>query len=138
MQTLNPPGWPRPKGYSNGIAARGRIVFVAGQVGWNADERFTSNRLVDQARQALTNIVAILREGGAGPEHLVRMTWYVLDKSEYLKSGRELGEVYRAVIGRHYPAMSAVEVKGLVEEGALLEIEATAVIPEGDSGAPPR
>ena len=138
MQTLNPPGWPRPKGYSNGIAARGRIVFVAGQVGWNADERFTSNRLVDQARQALTNIVAILREGGAGPEHLVRMTWYVLDKSEYLKSGRELGEVYRAVIGRHYPAMSAVEVKGLVEEGALLEIEATAVIPEGDSEARPR
>ena len=138
MQTLNPPGWPRPKGYSNGIAARGRIVFVAGQVGWNADERFTSNRLVDQARQALTNIVAILREGGAGPEHLVRMTWYVLDKSEYLKSGRELGEVYRAVIGRHYPAMTAVEVKGLVEEGALLEIEATAVIPEGDSEARPR
>ena len=138
MQTLNPPGWPRPKGYSNGIAVRGRIVFVAGQVGWNADERFTSDRLVDQARQALTNIVAILREGGAGPEHLVRMTWYVLDKSEYLKSGRELGEVYRAVIGRHYPAMSAVEVKGLVEEGALLEIEATAVIPEGDSEARPR
>ena len=138
MQTLNPPGWPRPKGYSNGVAARGRMIFVAGQVGWNADERFTSDRLVDQARQALTNIVAILREGGAGPEHLVRMTWYVLDKSEYLKSGRELGEVYRAVIGRHYPAMSAVEVKGLVEEGALLEIEATAVIPEGDSGAPPR
>ena len=138
MQTLNPPGWPRPKGYSNGIAARGRMIFVAGQVGWNADERFTSDRLVDQARQALTNIVAILREGGAGPEHLVRMTWYVLDKSEYLKSGRELGEVYRAVIGRHYPAMSAVEVKGLVEEGALLEIEATAVIPEGDSEARPR
>ena len=138
MQTLNPPGWPRPKGYSNGIAARGRMIFVAGQVGWNADERFTSDRLVDQARQALTNIVAILREGGAGPEHLVRMTWYVLDKSEYLKSGRELGEVYRAVIGRHYPAMTAVEVKGLVEEGALLEIEATAVIPEGDSEARPR
>ena len=138
MQTLNPPGWPRPKGYSNGIAARGRMIFVAGQVGWNADERFTSDRLVDQARQALTNIVAILREGGAGPEHLVRMTWYVLDKSEYLKSGRELGEVYRAVIGRHYPAMTAVEVKGLVEEGALLEIEATAVIPEGDSSARPQ
>ena len=138
MQTLNPPGWPRPKGYSNGVAARGRMIFVAGQVGWNADERFTSDRLVDQARQALTNIVAILREGGAGPEHLVRMTWYVLDKSEYLKSGRELGEVYRAVIGRHYPAMSAVEVKGLVEEGALLEIEATAVIPESDSEPRPR
>ena len=138
MQTLNPPGWPRPKGYSNGVAARGRMIFVAGQVGWNADERFTSDRLVDQARQALTNIVAILREGGAGPEHLVRMTWYVLDKSEYLKSGRELGEVYRAVMGRHYPAMTAVEVKGLVEEGALLEIEATAVIPEGDSEARPR
>ena len=138
MQTLNPPGWPRPKGYSNGVAARGRMIFVAGQVGWNADERFTSDRLVDQARQALTNIVAILREGGAGPEHLVRMTWYVLDKSEYLKSGRELGEVYRAVIGRHYPAMTAVEVKGLVEEGALLEIEATAVIPESDSEPRPR
>jgi enamine deaminase RidA (YjgF/YER057c/UK114 family) len=133
LQTLNPPGWPRPKGYSNGIAAHGRMIFVAGQVGWNADERFTSNRFVDQARQALTNIVAILREGGAGPEHLVRLTWYVLDKSEYLKSGRELGEVYRAVIGRHYPAMTAVEVKGLVEEGALLEIEATAVIAEDDS-----
>ena len=138
MQTLNPPGWPRPKGYSNGIAARGRIVFVAGQVGWNAEERFTSVRFVDQARQALANIVAVLREGGAGPEHLVRLTWYVLDKSEYLKCGRELGEVYRDVIGRHYPAMTAVEVKGLVEEGALLEIEATAVIPESDSEPRPR
>ena len=135
---LDPPGWPRPQGYANGVAAHGRMIFVAGQVGWNADERFTSDRLVDQARQALTNIVAILREGGAGPEHLVRMTWYVLDKSEYLKSGRELGEVYRAVIGRHYPAMTAVEVKGLVEEGALLEIEATAVIPESDSEPRPR
>ncbi len=128
-QILQPPGWPRPKGYVNGIVASGRMVFVAGQVGWNAEERFESDDFVTQARQALENIVAVLAEAGAGPEALVRMTWYVLDKQEYLGRARDLGAAYRAVIGDHYPAMSLVQVAGLVEEGAKLEIEATAVLP---------
>ncbi len=128
-QILQPPGWPRPKGYVNGIVASGRMVFVAGQVGWNAEERFESDDFVAQARQALENIVAVLAEAGAGPEALVRMTWYVLDKQEYLGRARDLGAAYRAVIGDHYPAMSLVQVAGLVEEGAKLEIEATAVLP---------
>ncbi len=128
-QVLQPPGWPRPKGYANGIAASGRIVFVAGQVGWNAEERFESDDFVDQARQALANIVAVLAAAGAGPETLARMTWYVLDKQEYLDRARDLGAAYREVIGEHYPAMSLVQVAGLVEVGAKLEIEATAVMP---------
>jgi enamine deaminase RidA (YjgF/YER057c/UK114 family) len=128
-QVLQPPGWARPKGYANGMVASGRMVFVAGQVGWNAEERFESDDFVAQARQALANIVAVLAEAGAGAESLVRMTWYVLDKAEYLGAARDLGAAYREVIGDHFPAMSLVQVAGLVEEGARLEIEATAVIP---------
>lgn len=127
---LQPPEWGRPKGYSNGIVARGSLVFVAGQVGWNALEQFESDDLVAQTRQALLNVVAVLREGGAGPEHLVRMTWYLVDKEGYLARQRELGEVYREVIGRHYPVMSAVQVAGLIEHRALVEIECTAVVPD--------
>jgi enamine deaminase RidA (YjgF/YER057c/UK114 family) len=130
MDFLNPPGWPRARGYSNGVAARGRIVCVSGMVGWDAEGRFQTDDFVGQARQALANIVAVLAEGGAGPEHIVRMTWYVLDKREYLDAGRELGAAYRDVIGRHYPAMSAVQVAGLMEARARVEIEATAVVPE--------
>lgn len=130
MEFLQPPGWVRPKGYSNGIAARGRTVFVAGMVGWTAEERFEAVDFVGQAAQALRNIVAVLAEAGAGPEHLVRLTWFVTDKREYLASGKELGAAYREIVGRHYPVMSVVEVKGLIEEGAKLEIEATAVVPD--------
>ena len=130
MNTLQPPGWPAPKGYANGIAARGRLVFVAGQVGWNAAQQFESDDFVAQASQALANVAAVLREGGASPAHVVRMTWYVLDKREYLASLPALGEVYRAVMGRHYPAMTAVEVSALIEDGARVEIEATAVVPD--------
>jgi enamine deaminase RidA (YjgF/YER057c/UK114 family) len=130
MKALQPPGWPRPKGYANGVTAQGRLVFVAGQVGWGPDERFASGDFVDQARQALANIVAVLREAGAGPEHVTRLTWYVVDKREYLARLPELGQAYRAVMGAHFPAMTAVEVKGLVEEGARVEIEATAVMPD--------
>ena len=128
-QVLQPPGWPRPKGYANGIAASGRVVFVAGQVGWNAEERFESDDFVVQARQALANIVAVLAEANGGPEHITRMTWFVLDKQEYLDRARDLGAAYREVIGDTYPAMSLVQVAGLVETGAKLEIEATAVVP---------
>jgi enamine deaminase RidA (YjgF/YER057c/UK114 family) len=129
-QTLQPAGWAAPKGYANGIAARGRLVFVAGQVGWNAEQRIVGDGFVAQARQALENIVTVLACAQARPEHIVRMTWYVVDKGEYLACARELGAAYRDVIGRHYPAMSAVQVAGLVEEGARVEIEATAVVPE--------
>ena len=130
MKALQPPGWPRPKGYANGVTAQGRLVFVAGQVGWGPDERFASAHFVHQVRQALANIVAVLREAGAGPEHVTRLTWYVVDKREYLASLPELGRAYRATMGAHFPAMTAVEVKGLVEEGARVEIEATAVVPD--------
>jgi enamine deaminase RidA (YjgF/YER057c/UK114 family) len=130
LRALQPAGWTPPKGYANGIEARGRLVFVAGQVGWNGQGQFESDDFVAQARQALGNIVAILREAGAGPEHIARMTWYVTDKREYVASWKALGGAYREVIGRHYPAMTAVEVAGLIEEGAKVEIEATAVIPD--------
>jgi enamine deaminase RidA (YjgF/YER057c/UK114 family) len=130
MQTLQPPGWAKPKGYANGIAARGRLVFVAGQVGWTPEGAFATSDFVAQVEQALSNIVAILREAGAEPAHIVRMTWYVTDKEEYLGAQRALGEVYRRVIGRHFPAMTAIAVAGLVEEGAKVEIEVTAVVPE--------
>jgi enamine deaminase RidA (YjgF/YER057c/UK114 family) len=129
-RTLEPPGLAAPKGYANGIAARGTLVFVAGQVGWNAEQRIVGDDFVAQARQALENIVAVLAQAGARPEHIVRMTWYVVDKHEYLGCGPALGAAYRDVIGRHYPAMSAVQVAGLVEEGARVEIEATAVVPD--------
>ncbi|MCB1540121.1 MAG: RidA family protein [Rhodoblastus sp.] len=126
---VQPEGWPRPKGYANGVLAQGRILFVAGQVGWNEKEVFDSDDFVAQTEQALKNIVAVLIAGGARPEHIARMTWYVTDKQDYLGRLAEIGAVYRKVIGPVYPAMSLVQVAGLVEHGAKLEIEATAVIP---------
>ena len=129
MQTLNPNGWPRPQGYSNGVVAQGRMVFIAGMVGWNAQERFETADFAGQAKQALQNIVTVLAQAGGRPEHLVRLTWFVADKQEYLDCRPQLGAVYKDVIGRHYPAMSVIEVKGFIEDGAKLEIEATAVIP---------
>ena len=131
MQILQPPGWNRPKGYSNGVAASGRMVFVAGQIGWNAEEIFESDGFADQFRQALVNIVAVLAEAGAGPEHIVRMTMYFTSKRDYLDRLEEVGAAYREVIGRNYPAMAAVEVSALMEDRAKVEIEATAVVPEG-------
>lgn len=130
MKTLQPPTWVKPRGYSNGVAATGRMVFVAGQVGWNARGEFETSDFVGQARQALANIVAVLAEASARPEHIARMTWYVVDKDEYLASLSALGRAYREVIGGHYPAMTAVQVTALVEDGAKVEIEATAMIPE--------
>lgn len=130
MQVLQPAGWAPAKGYANGIVARGATVYVGGQIGWNAQQQFESDDFVAQARQALANIVAVLREAGAGPEHIVRMTWYVVDRREYVASYRALGAAYRDVIGRHFPAMTAVEVKALIEDRARVEIEATAVIPD--------
>ena len=130
MEILQPPGWKRPKGYSNGVAASGRMVFVAGQVGWSTDEVFESDVFADQFRQALINVVAVLHEAGAGPEHIVRMTMYFTDKREYLDQLAEVGAAYRATIGRNYPAMAAVEVSALMEDRAKVEIEATAVVPE--------
>lgn len=131
MEILQPPGWRRPKGYSNGVAASGRMVFVAGQVGWNADEEFESDVFADQFRQALANIVAVLNEAGAGPEHIVRMTMYFTDKREYLDQLAAVGAAYRETVGRNYPAMAAVEVSALMEDRAKVEIEATAVVPGG-------
>lgn len=129
MEILQPAGWPRPKGYSNGIKASGELVFLAGLVAWNEKEEITAADVAGQARQIFSNMVAVLAEAGAGPEHLVRLTWYVTDKDEYLACGREIGAAWREIIGRHYPAMAVVEVRGLVETGAKIEIEATAVIP---------
>lgn len=128
-QVLQPKGWAPAKGFSNGIAAEGRQVFVAGQVGWNADQVFESDDFVAQTEQALRNIVAVLCEAGAGPEHIVRMTWYVTSKREYIDRQREIGQAYRQVIGRHFPAMSLVQVVALVEDRAKVEIETTAVVP---------
>lgn len=125
---LQPSGWPRPLGYANGIRARGDLVFVGGMVGWDEQGRFPAG-FVAQTRQALENIVAVLREGGAAPHHLVRMTWYVRDMEAYLAARKALGPVYREVIGHHFPTMALVEVSRLVEPEALLEIEATAVLP---------
>ena len=130
MKTLLPPGWSRPKGYSNGIAASGRLVFTAGVIGWDAQERIVSDSLPGQFEQILDNSLAILAEAGAGPEHIVRMTWYVTDRAEYLAHLAELGAIWRARIGRHYPAMAVVIVAGLVEAAARIEIETTAVVPE--------
>ncbi len=129
MRILQPAGWPRPKGYSNGIKASGELVFLAGLVAWNEKEEITAADVAGQARQIFSNMVAVLAEAGAGPKHLVRLTWYVTDKEEYLAGGREIGAAWREIIGRHYPAMAVVEVRGLVETGAKIEIEATAVIP---------
>ena len=130
MEFLQPEGWPRPKGYSNGIAASGKMVFVSGMVGWDKDGVFQTDDFAGQVRQALTNIVAVLAEGGAKPEHIVRMTWYVLDKKEYVAAYPEIGAAYRELIGRHFPTMSAVQVAGLVEDRAKVEIEVTAVVPK--------
>jgi enamine deaminase RidA (YjgF/YER057c/UK114 family) len=129
MQILHPKHWAKAKGFANGIAAEGRQVFVAGQVGWNAQQVFESDDFVAQVAQALRNIVEVLAEAGAGPEHLVRLTWYVTDKQDYLSRLGEVGQAYRRVIGRHYPAMALVQVVGLVEDRAKVEIEATAVVP---------
>jgi enamine deaminase RidA (YjgF/YER057c/UK114 family) len=128
-RSLQPDGWTPPRGYANGVAAEGRMVFVAGQVGWNRRGEFESDDFVAQVEQALANVVAVLRAGGGGPEHLVRLTWYVTDKTAYLARRRDIGEAYRRVIGRHFPAMTLVVVAGLLEDRALVEIEATAVLP---------
>jgi enamine deaminase RidA (YjgF/YER057c/UK114 family) len=128
MDFLQPPAWPRPRGYSNGIAARGRTVCVSGMVGWDAQCQFQTDDFAGQVRQALQNIVEVLAEAGAGPQHIVRMTWYVLDKKEYVDAYPEIGVAYRDVIGRHYPTMSAVQVAGLIEDRARVEIEVTAIV----------
>lgn len=130
MQVLLPPGWPRPKGYSNGVAARGRMVFVAGMIGWDAQGVFHTDTLCGQVRQALQNIVEVLAEGGARPEHIVRMTWYVTDKKDYVASLREIGQDFREIIGSFNAAMTAVEVSALIEDRAKVEIEVTAVVPD--------
>jgi enamine deaminase RidA (YjgF/YER057c/UK114 family) len=128
-ESLNPAAWPRPQGYSNGVAATGRQVFVAGQIGWDETERLVEGGLVEQVGQALRNCLAVLAEGGAGAEHVVRMTWYVADRDDYRARRREIGAVYRELMGPVYPAMSLLQV-GLLEPGALVEIEVTAVIPD--------
>ena len=130
MKIIQPPNWPRPKGYSNGVVARGQMVFVSGMIGWDEHGKLVSNDFAAQARQALQNVVAVLKEANAAPEHIVRMNWYVADKDEYLAAQKQLGRIYREIIGAHYPAMTAVQVAGLVEEGARVEIEVTAVIPD--------
>jgi len=130
MQILQPPGWARAKGFSNGIAASGKLVFIAGQVGWTGEGKWEARDFAGQFRQALANILAVLAEAGGKPQHLVRLTWYVLDKREYTSSLKAVGEAYRELMGRHYPAMAVVQVSGLVEHEARLEIEATAVIEE--------
>ena len=127
---LLPAGWPKPRGYANGVAARGTQIFVAGQIGWDEEAQFRSDAFADQARQALANIVAVLKEAGARPEHIVRMTWYVTDKREYLAAGRDIGQAFRELIGDYDIAMSAVQVAALIEDRAKVEIEATAVIPD--------
>ncbi len=129
MRILQPPGWAAPKGYANGILAEGRMVFVGGQVGWDGNCQFVSDDFVEQVAQALRNTLAILREAGAGPEHVARMTWYVTDKREYLARLREVGAAYRETMGRNFPAMTMVQVVALVEDRAKVEIETTAVLP---------
>jgi len=130
MTFLQPPGWPRPKGYSNGVAATGRTIFVSGMIGWDANGAFASLDLAAQVKQALQNILAVLEEASAKPEHIVRMTWYILDKAEYLASAKEIGAIYREIIGRHFPTMTIVQVAALLENEARVEIEVTAVVPD--------
>lgn len=130
MKTLLPPGWPRPRGYANGVTAHGRMVFVAGMIGWDADGVFHTDDLAEQARQALLNVVAVLTEGGAKPEHIVRMTWYVTDRKAYVAAYPEIGKAFREIIGSFNATMTAVEVSGLIEDRAKVEIEVTAVIPD--------
>ena len=133
MRIVQPEGWPRPRGYANGIVAEGRVLFISGQVAWNEREQFESDDIVDQVRQALRNAVTMLQAGGARPEHVARMTWYITDKRAYLAHTAEIGRVWRAVMGDEYPAMAMVEVTALIEDRALVEIETTAVIPEGEA-----
>ena len=130
MKVLQPPGWPRPKGYSNGISARGRMIFTAGVIGWDEQEMIVSHRLDEQFGQALRNIAAILAEDGAGLQHIVRLTIYVTDRSQYLAQRDELAPIWKSVMGAHFPAVALVEVSGLVNGSALVEIEATAVVPD--------
>lgn len=130
LRVLQPEGWPRPRGYANGVSApNGRTIHVAGQIGWDTNGKVVAGGIVPQARLALENIVAVLACGGAKPEHVVRLTWYVTNKAEYLAAGLALGVAYRTVMGKHFPAMTAVEVTSLMEPGAIVEIEATAVVP---------
>lgn len=126
---LQPHGWMRPRGYANGIVASGRLVFISGQIGWDEQGRFPSNSFVEQARQALRNILTILAEVDGKPGHITRLTWYIVDKQEYLACSKELGQVYQELMGDHYPAMTAIEVAGLLEDQARVEIEAMAVVP---------
>ena len=130
-RTVLPEGWHRPKGYSNAVIAQGRQIYVAGQVGWDSDEKFVSGNLAEQAIQALRNVVAVLEAAGAGPEHIVRMPWYVTDKAAYIAALKEIGQAYREIIGRNFPAMTAVEVTALIEDRAKVEVECTAVVAEG-------
>jgi enamine deaminase RidA (YjgF/YER057c/UK114 family) len=126
---LHPRGWKQPKGFANGIVAEGRMVFLAGQVGWNAEQQFDSQDFIAQTRQALANIVALVQEAGGRTEHITRLTWFITDKKEYLSRLRELGQAYRSVMGKHFPVMTLVQVVALVEDQAKVEIEATAVVP---------
>jgi enamine deaminase RidA (YjgF/YER057c/UK114 family) len=130
MEILQPADWVRPKGYSNGIVATGRTVFVSGMIGWDAKEKIVSRELAAQVRQALSNVVAVLAEADAKPEHITRLTWYLIDKREYLGQANEIGSIYREIIGRHFPAMTVVQVSSLLEDEARVEIEVTAVVPE--------
>ena len=130
MQVLLPPGWPRPKGYANGVSVQGRQIYVAGMIGWDAHGQFHTDNLAEQVRQALQNIVEVLAEGGAKPEHIVRMTWYITDKKEYLAQQAEIGKAYRELIGSFSVAMTAVQVAALIEDRAKVEIEVTAVVPD--------
>lgn len=129
MKTLLPEGWPRPKGYANGVEAEGRMIFVAGQIGWTREGKFEARDLAGQFAQTLDNTLAVLRQGDAGPEHVARMTWYITDKRSYLAAQAEIGAIWREKMGRNYPAMAVVEVKALIEDAALIEIETTAVVP---------
>ncbi|HRP10803.1 MAG TPA: RidA family protein [Terricaulis sp.] len=129
MRTLLPPGWPRPKGYANGVEAEGKLVFIAGQIGWTPEGAFAHADLPGQFRQTLDNTLAVLAEAGAGPEHVARMTWYITDKRAYLGCLAEIGAIWREKMGKNYPAMAVVEVKALIEDAALIEIETTAVVP---------
>ena len=129
-QVLHPRHWKPARGYANGVVAEGRTIFVAGQIGWNADQKFESQDFVAQIRQALENVVAVVREAGGRPEHITRLTWFITDKKAYLASIRSVGEIYRAVMGKNFPTMSVVQVAALIEDEALIEIEATAVVPD--------
>lgn len=130
MKILQPPGWPRPRGYANGVAARGRYVCVSGMIGWDEQAQFQTDDFSLQVKQALQNIVTVLAQAQARPEHIVRMTWYITNKQEYLAAYQNIGQVYREILGRHYPAMTAIEVSALIEDRAKVEIEVTAIVPD--------